>query len=280
MRIDLHTHSVASDGTDAPDRLVAEAARAGLDVVAIADHDTTLGWDLAVAAAREHGVGLVRGAELSCRAGGMSVHLLSYLHDPDDPGLLGEGARIRASRLERARAMVDRLALDYTITWADVLDQTEPGTTVGRPHIADALAARGHVADRSAAFATLLATASPYYVPYYATDAVRAVELVRAAGGVPVIAHPGAIARGRVVPDAVVRAMVDAGLGGLEIDHRDNSEGERARLTALAASCGLLVTGGSDYHGAGKPNRLGEHTTAPAVLEAIEAQARLAVVRP
>ena len=280
MRIDLHTHSVASDGTDAPADLLAAAAGAGIDVVALTDHDTTRGWAEAEGAVARNGVALVRGAEISCRAEGISVHLLSYLHDPQHPGLLGAAERTRAARLTRARDIVDRLAEDYALTWADVEEQTVPGTTVGRPHIADALAALGHVTDRSAAFSTLLATTSPYYLPHYAPDAEEAVRLVRAAGGVPVMAHPAALMRGRIVTDRIIEQLVDAGLAGLEVHHRDHDEAQRRRLSELAASSGLLVTGSSDYHGAGKPNLLGEHTTTPEVLEAIVEQGLLPVIRP
>lgn len=280
MRIDLHTHSVASDGTDAPAELMAAAARAGLDVVALTDHDTTRGWAQAQDVVHETGVALVRGAEISCRADGISVHLLSYLHDPEHPGLLAVAERTRAARLTRARDIVERLAEDFELSWADVEAQTVPGTTVGRPHIADALAARGHVVDRSAAFASLLATGSPYYLPHYAPDAVEAVRLVRQAGGVPVMAHPGALSRGRIVTDEVIERMADAGLAGLEVHHRDHDEAQFRRLAHLAASAGLLVTGSSDYHGGGKPNLLGEHTTTADVLEAIEDQGLLPVVRP
>ena len=280
MPIDLHTHSAASDGTDAPADVMAAAARAGLEVVALTDHDTTLGWAEAAVAAARHGVALVRGAEISCRAGGTSVHLLSYLHDPADEALLAELDLTRRSRIARARAIVERLAVDYDLTWDDVQAQTVTGTTVGRPHIADALVAKGHVADRSAAFVSLLAVASPYYVHHHAPDVVRAVELVRAAGGVPVLAHPGAVERGQVISDAVIRRLVDAGLAGLEVHHRDHDAAQRERLAAIAAASDLLVTGSSDYHGAGKPNVLGENVTSIEVLEAIEAQGRLAVLRP
>ena len=280
MRIDLHTHSVASDGTDAPAEIMAAAARAGLDVVALTDHDTTQGWAEAEAQVPAHGVALVRGAEISCRAAGVSVHLLSYLHDPQHTGLLAEGERTRDARLDRAREMVERLGADFGLTWEDVEAQTVAGTTLGRPHIADALAALGHVTDRSAAFTTMLAVGSPYYVPHYAPDAVAAVELIRAAGGVPVMAHPAAASRGRIVGDAVIATMAEAGLAGLEVHHRDHDAAQRSRLTHLASSLGLLVTGSSDYHGQGKPNELGENLTAAEVLEAIEAQGHLRVVRP
>lgn len=280
MRIDLHTHSVASDGTDTPERVVAAAARAGLDVVALTDHDTTAGWAAAEAAVARHGVALVRGAELSCRAEGVSVHLLSYLHRPDDAALLAEADRIRASRAERAREMVRRLAADFPVTWEDVMAHTGPEATVGRPHIADALVTNGVLPDRSAAFASILANESPYYVQHYATGLVRAIRLVLAAGGVPVIAHPGAATRGRILTDVAIREAAAAGLAGLEVHHRDHDAHQLARLTALAEELGLLITGSSDYHGRGKPNLLGEHTTHPDALAAIADRGSLPVVRP
>lgn len=280
MRVDLHTHSRVSDGTDAPATLMADAAAAGLDVVALTDHDTTAGWDEAASAVAATGVALVRGTEISCSAGGISVHLLSYLHDPEDPALAAELAASRDSRDGRARHMVELLARDLALTWEDVLAQAAPGATIGRPHVADALVARGHVPDRSAAFASLLATGSPYYVRYHAPDVVHAVELVRGAGGVPVMAHPRAAVRGRVVSDDVVRSMARAGLAGIEADHRDHTKADVAAVRDLAAALGLLVTGSSDYHGTGKPNMLGENLTDPAVLAAIEEQGRLAVLRP
>ena len=280
MRIDLHTHSSASDGTGAPGLVVAQAAQAGLDVVGLTDHDTTAGWDEARDAALVHGIALVRGTEMSARARGVSVHLLSYLQDPTEPALADELARIRGARERRAREIVDLLAVDHPIGWDDVVAQAGPGAVVGRPHIADALVAAGVLPDRSAAFTDLLATRSRYYVPYYAPSALDAVRLVRAAGGVPVLAHPGADGRGRTVPDAVLDELAAAGLAGLEVDHRDHSPEQRVRLRAVAARLGLLVTGSSDYHGTGKPNQLGENLTAPEVLDAIVAQGTTEVVRP
>ncbi len=278
VRIDLHTHSRVSDGTESPAELVAQARRAGLDVVALTDHDTTAGWAEAAAAAPVDGVALVRGTEVSCTAGGISVHLLSYLHDPQDEALAELLTRSRTSRDGRARAMVDRLAVDFDLTWEEVAARAGAGATIGRPHIADVLVARGHAADRAGAFATMLAPSGPYYVRYHAPEAVDAVALVLAAGGVPVFAHPRASSRGRVVSEQVIRDLADAGLAGLEVDHRDHTEADKASLRALAAELGLLVTGSSDYHGAGKPNRLGEHTTAPEVLAEIADRGRIEVV--
>ncbi|RYV52263.1 PHP domain-containing protein [Pengzhenrongella frigida] len=279
MLIDLHTHSRVSDGTQTPTDLVASAAQAQLDVVGLTDHDTTDGWAEATQAASGTGVAVVLGTEVSARTRGISVHLLSYLQDPTHPALVAELERIRTARLTRARRMVELLAEDYDLSWDDVVAQTQPGTTVGRPHIADALVVAGVVPDRSAAFARLLVVRSRYYVPHYAPDVFDAIAAVRAAGGVPVLAHPGAEERGRVVPDDTIEAMAAAGLAGLEVHHRDNPPAQVVRLSALAARLGLLTTGSSDYHGAGKPNRMGENVTDPAVFDAIEAQGVTAVVR-
>ena len=277
--IDLHTHSTASDGTDEPGQVVEAAARAGLTVVALTDHDTAAGWDEAAAASSRTGVALVRGAEISTIDDGISVHLLSYLHDPAHPALLRELERTRTSRLTRLERMAALLAEDYPITWEDVLAQTGPRATVGRPHLADALVAAGVVASRDEAFATMLRPGARYYVPHDAPSTLEAVRAVREAGGVPVIAHPGAGARGRVVPEHTIERLAEAGLAGLEVDHRDHDAPTRARLRDLARSLGLLVTGSSDYHGEGKPNLIGENTTAPEALEAIESQGRLEVLR-
>ena len=271
MRIDLHTHSNVSDGTETPAEVIRSAAKAGLDAVALTDHDSTDGWDQAAEAAVQQGLAFVPGMEISCRTDkGISVHLLSYLHDPTHPGLLEEINKSRDARLTRAERMVTLLSEDYPLTWDDVIHHVAPGATVGRPHIADALVAAGVVADRSEAFNSILTSHSRYFSQHYAPDPALAVGLVRAAGGVPVFAHPVASSRGRIVGDKTYREMIDAGLLGLEIDHRDNPEEGRKFLRDLAAEHGLLITGSSDYHGTGKPNLLGENLTDPAVLERIE----------
>lgn len=273
MRIDLHTHSAVSDGTQAPAEVVRSAADAGLDVIALTDHDTTGGWQEALAAGERLGIQVVPGTEISCSTDtGISVHLLSYLHDPASPRLVAELGEARESRETRARRMVDLLAADVDISWEQVQQQVGVGTTIGRPHIADALVAAGIVRDRSEAFAGLLSSRARYYVRYYAPDPVEAVRLVVAAGGVPVMAHPLARLRGRVVGDEVIEAMADAGLAGLEVDHRDNDPQAREHLRSLASRLGLLVTGSSDYHGAGKANPIGENTTDPDVLTEILAR--------
>lgn len=280
MRIDLHTHSAVSDGTDSPSELMQAAAAAGLDVVALTDHDTTAGWAEASDAVGHSGVALVRGTEISTRAGGISVHLLSYLHEPTDPGLMALFDRSRGSRELRAQHMVERIGEDIALTWADIEAQAADGATIGRPHIADALVARGHVPDRAAAFRTVLHPAGPYYVRYWAAETVDAIAAVLAAGGVPVMAHPRASVRGRIVSADTIRGLAEAGLAGLEVDHLDHTPQDRELLRELAAELGLLVTGSSDYHGTGKPNRLGALTTAVEVLEEIERRGSLPVLRP
>jgi 3',5'-nucleoside bisphosphate phosphatase len=271
--VDLHTHSRVSDGTESPAQLVRVARDAGLGTVALTDHDSTAGWAEASVAAVENGVTLIPGMELSTRVEWSSVHLLAYLFDPGNARLVAETARIREARLHRAEQMVARIGADYDLGWDDVVAQTEPGTTVGRPHIADALVARGLVRNRSEAFAGILHWRAGYYQPHYAPDPLQAVELVIAAGGVPVIAHPATVSRADVALESRMGDLVDAGLFGLEIDHRENTDAGKERLRALAARYGLALTGSSDYHGAGKPNRLGENTTPVEVVDALIARA-------
>lgn len=270
--IDLHTHSRVSDGTESPAQLVRAAREAGLGTVALTDHDSTAGWSEASVAARENGVTLIPGMELSTRVGWSSVHLLAYLFDPSDARLVAETARIREARLLRAEEMVQRIGRDYDLAWDDVVAQTNPGATVGRPHIADALVARGHAPNRSAAFAGILHWRAGYYQPHYAPDPLTGIELVVAAGGVPVIAHPATVSRADLALEDSLEEYVEAGLFGLEIDHRENTPEGREHLRELASRYGLALTGSSDYHGEGKPNRLGENTTAPEVLEALIAR--------
>jgi predicted metal-dependent phosphoesterase TrpH len=270
--IDLHAHTSVSDGTETPAELVAAAVEAGLDVVAITDHDATSGWQHAFDAARGTGLTVVPGLELSTQLDYASVHVLGYLVDPANPDLVAETGRIRAERLNRAQSMVQRIAVDYpTLTWDRVLEHTTPDATVGRPHIADALVELGYVPNRSAAFRSILHWQGGYYRPHKAPPPVEGVRLIVAAGGVPVIAHPGARGPERVLSGSRMRELVDAGLAGLEIAHRDNPPASRTRLTRVARRYGLLTTGSSDYHGAGKPNRLGENTTDPAAYARIVA---------
>lgn len=270
--IDLHTHSSVSDGTESPGEVVRQAALAGLGTIALTDHDTTAGWAQAAQAARTHGVTLIPGIEFSAQIGRASVHVLGYLIDPDDAPLRAEMAQVREARITRAERMVARIGVDFPLSWDDVLEFAGDGATVGRPHIADALVAKGFVADRSAAFESILHWRGGYYQPHYAPPPARAVSLIRAAGGVPVLAHPATRGRAAMAAEPF-DALLAAGLLGVEVDHRENDELGRRTLRFLAAKHDLIVTGSSDYHGTGKPNALGEHTTEPAMLERIIAAA-------
>jgi len=259
MRADLHVHSTASDGTDPPAEVMRRAARAGLDVVALTDHDTVAGHAEARAAAGP--VTLLPGMELSCRLDGRSLHMLAYLFDADQPELAAELARIRDDRVLRARAMVDKLAgLGVDVSWGQVA-AIAGQAVVGRPHIARAMADSGAIASPREAFTRdWIADGGRAYVGRYALDPVRAIDLVRAAGGVTVLAHPRA-GRDTWVTNEQITRLAAVGLAGLEVFHPDQSEAERARLIALAHDLALVPTGGSDDHGSLTDYRLGGETT-------------------
>ena len=273
MRIDLHTHSTASDGTDTPADLVRKAAAAGLDVVALTDHDTTRGHAEALAALPQ-GLTLVTGAELSCRLDGVSMHLLAYLFDPEEPALLAERELVRDDRVPRAKGMIAKLnELGVPVTWEQVARIAGDGS-VGRPHVASALVELGVVDSVSDAFTPeWLADGGRAYVPKHETDPFEAVRLVKNAGGVAVFAHPAAAKRGRTVPDSAIAELAQAGLDGIEVDHMDHDPDTRARLRGLAGELGLLVTGSSDYHGSRKTCVLGEFSTDPEVYGEITRRA-------
>ncbi|MGQ0838261.1 PHP domain-containing protein [Actinokineospora sp.] len=274
MRIDLHCHSTASDGTDSPAELVVAAHLAGLDAVAITDHDTTAGWAEA-AAALPPGLRLVRGAELTCvspdgRGGQATVHLLAYLFDPHAAEVVAEYARTRAERRSRLHAMAGRMAADgYPVDADTLLADLPDDVPAGRPHLAQALVRAGVAASVNEAFAKHLHGRNGYSVPSRRTPLVAAIEMIKAAGGVTVLAHGFAHRRGPTISAGVIADLVPVGLDGLEIDHPDHDEAARAGLRALAARHGLVTTGSSDYHGTNKTIRLGAETTPPEMLSAI-----------
>lgn len=268
--IDLHTHSSCSDGTQSPGDVVASAAQAGVTVMALTDHDAVSGWGPAAEAGVECGVSVVPGLELSTQARGISVHMLAYLVDPDHEELTALMASIRSHRDTRAQRTVALLAADgYPVDFDTIVDFVGAGVTLGRPHIADALVRAGTFEDRNAAFADVLHGSSRYYVRHWAPDAEDAVAVIAAAGGVAIMAHPFAHARGRTVSESVIASLVKAGMAGLEVHHRDHDAGAMQQAGALCHDWGLIATGSSDYHGAGKSNRLAEHTTDPAQLDRI-----------
>lgn len=278
---DIHCHTAFSDGTETPEGLVRAARDAGLLGVGIADHDTSAGWEQAADAARRAGMPLLRGTEITACDEGISVHMLGLLYDPDDPGVVAMFARTRQARLARTRRMVDLLAKDYPIDWDSVSAQIREGdnTTVGRPHIADALVAAGVYRTRSEAFAGAVSAASPYYIPTPSPTTHEVLHTIGEAGGVVVLAHPGDPSRNRrLLTDEQIVTLADEGLDGLEVWHRGNPPDQRRRLLALADRLGLLVTGGSDWHGAGKPNLLGENLTDEATVDRIVGRGALPVV--
>lgn len=278
MRIDLHTHSTASDGTDTPAELVAAAARAGLDAVALTDHDTTGGWEAATAALPS-GLSLVRGAELSClspdgRGGRCTVHVLAYLFDPESPTIAAEQARLRAQRWERLHTMAGLMAEDgYPVDPEALMADLPPGASAGRPHLARALVKAGVVGSVDEAFGLFLATGGRYHLNKSDTPVRTAIRMIADAGGVTVLAHAFARARGPVVTAGVIADLADAGLTGLEVDHPDHDRATRAELAGLAADLGLLTTGSSDYHGTNKVIRLGQETTDPEMYHALTERA-------
>ena len=273
MRADLHTHSSVSDGTEPPAVVIRRAATAGLDVIALTDHDTVAGQREAASALPE-GLTLLPGAELSCRLEGHSVHLLAYLFDPENDGLAGEMAEIRESRLYRARAMVDKLnELGASVTWEQV-SEIAGGGVVGRPHIARAMIDAGVVASFDEAFSPdWLGPGGPAHVSRYALDPAKAIRLVNAAGGVTTLAHPRGQTRGWQIPDEVIADLAATGLTGIEVNHPQQDERERGRLTELAARLGLVASGGSDDHGALTGFRIGSEVAPEGGYEQLIAHA-------
>lgn len=284
--IDLHSHSTRSDGKETPTEVFEKAARAGVDILALTDHDTSSGWSEALEAAVRVGVGFIPGIEVTTlathsrgnRSWSFSVHMLAYLPDANNADLAAELYKTVNAREIRAKKIVDRLAEDFPITWDLVLAELEDGATIARPAIADALVSLGVVFDRAEAFDGPLSSEGKYYVPNENVDTMDAIRKIRLAGGVPVIAHPMArseeVPEGRKMPEEHFEEMVSAGLGGIEIFHRDVPEFVRPWLSSFAAKHDLVITGASDYHGEnGKPNRLGENGTSLEMLQRIIDQA-------
>jgi 3',5'-nucleoside bisphosphate phosphatase len=271
---DLHTHSTFSDGTLDPEQVVELAAGRDLAGIALTDHDTTAGVERARKAATATGLEVLLGCELSAEQDGGSIHVLGYGFDPAEPVFAARRAWIRDGRVGRARRMVERLrALGADVDLDRVLELAGSGS-VGRPHVARAMVEAGVVADVGSAFAPeWIGTGGRAYVAKDAVGPVEAVELIRGAGGVAVLAHPSLHAGAGAVPEPVIRAMAAAGLDGLEVDHPDQAAAERTRLRALAGELGLEVTGASDCHGALYGYRLGVERTPDATVERLLARA-------
>ncbi len=281
MLIDLHTHSNASDGTDSPSELIDKAISKGLDLIALTDHDTVGGWDEATTALKNHEsnskLELVLGSEVSCQGeDGTSIHMLGLLFDPNYTPLISEFEKTRENRVTRMSRIISRLnEAGIEITIEEVNAQKRGDATLGRPHLADALVARGHVASREEAFNIFLHNGSKFYINHYSPSPEVAIRLIKEAGGVAVIAHPLASRSGRKIDLETLNQLIKAGLDGIEVDHRDHNEMERSELMRLAIEHNLVVTGSSDYHGTGKMNQLAEFTTHPEQWERLEAKAKV-----
>ena len=273
MVIDLHTHTSYSDGTDTPAQLINKALAAGISIIGLTDHDSISGWQEATDALRT-GISLVPGAEISCQTpDGISVHILGLLFDSNNSELMNTLEKTRENRhgrMEKIIARINEAGID--ITMDDVLEQLSDGATLGRPHLADALVKKGIVASRDEAFTQMLHNNSKYYVSHYSPTPEAAIKLIKAAGGVSVIAHPMASHRGKTISLDTFGSIIQAGLDGIEVDHRDHSPDEKSQLIKLANESNLVMTGASDYHGNGKLNTLGEYTTRPEQWEKLESR--------
>ena len=272
--IDLHTHTNKSDGTDSPRELVNKAIAQGLTVLAISDHDTTSSWEEATQTLRGS-MQLVLGSEISClTTDGISVHMLGLLFDGGHPEMQIMLEETRDGRLPRMRKMIEKMqGAGIDISMADVEAARPEGATLGRPHLADALVNKGIITSRDEAFQGMLNNDSEFYVSHAAPTPVDAINMIRKAGGVAVIAHPFASHRGQILQASDFQNLVEAGLNGIEVDHRDQNPDERAQLRAIARELDVVISGSSDYHGTGKLNALAEFQTSPIEWEKLEAQA-------
>jgi predicted metal-dependent phosphoesterase TrpH len=272
--IDLHTHSTVSDGTDSPSQLINKALASGIKVMALTDHDSIAGWDEATAHLRP-GMDLVLGSEISCQTeDGISVHMLGLLFDPTFEPLQEVLMQTRDNRYGRMQKIIVRMnAAGIEISMEEVLAQLSEGATLGRPHLADAMVAKGLAKSRDEIFEKWLHNNSPYYVAHYSPTPEIAIGLIKAAGGVAVIAHPMASLRGRIVSVDSFAMYVEAGLDAIEVFHRDHTADQRELLMGIVKDLGVLRTGSSDYHGNGKLNELAENTTEIDQWEALEARA-------
>lgn len=272
--IDLHTHTTFSDGTDTPTQLINKALAAGITTIALTDHDSISGWQEATSALRP-GICLVPGAEVSCQTlDGISVHILGLLFDPSNNALIDTLEKTRENRYGRMEKIIAKInEAGINISMSEVLEQLSDGATLGRPHLADALVKKGVVASREEAFTQMLHNHSKYYVSHFSPTPETVIKLIKEAGGVSVIAHPMASHRGRTISLDTFGSLIQAGLDGIEVNHRDHSPQEKTQLIALARDSKLVMTGASDYHGNGKLNLLGEYTTEPDQWQKLEERA-------
>lgn len=273
--IDLHTHTVHSDGTFTPDRAVRLAAERGLDAVAVTDHDTTGGLPEAFATGLAVGVEVVPGVELSTVYRDQGVHVLCYFMDVEHPELVAELGRLRDDRFRRGELMVAKLReLGYPISFERVSEIAHGGNIV-RPHVAQALVEAGVVPTVKDAFSDeLIGAGGRAYVEKHALDPIDAVALVHRAGGVCVLAHPGTFRETRPVPSTLIEELAEAGLDGIEAAHPEHTPEAEAAYRDLAERFGLFWTGSSDCHGDRyDPVRMGTRTTPPEQFERLKGRA-------
>ncbi len=264
--IDLHLHSTASDGSFPPEVVAAMAERNGIRVMALTDHDSLDGIAAAGERARQAGIRVIPGVELSVTESGFDVHLLAYGFDPADRGLVAAIGRYRASRHDRARKILARLkGLGIRIGLEEV-EEIARGGALGRPHVAEALLRAGHVENFNEAFQRFLGHHAPAYVPKQTVSLEEAVTIVRDAGGVTVLAHPGTLNR-----DHLIAAWARRGLDGIEVWHSKHGPGDVARYREIAKRHAFLMTGGSDFHGERTPDvSIGGVAVPESILEPLE----------
>lgn len=252
--IDLHVHSNYSDGTDTPAELIQIAEQRGLSAMALTDHDTVTGVPPLLEAAKHSPVEAIPGVELSAECARGTMHILGYFIDHTCRTLLERIKMLQSGRHERNLAILKKLnKLGYVLMWSDVEKQAGVDV-VGRPHFADALVARGHVKSRKLAFDLLLAKGRPAYVERYRYKAGECVELIRAAGGVSVLAHPGTVYLPEDQMRGTVKGLAEHGLNGIEVFTADQQPGNIMRFSKWADEFGLIRTGGTDYHGRNTPD--------------------------
>jgi predicted metal-dependent phosphoesterase TrpH len=285
-RVDLHSHSTASDGGLSPEELVARAASLGIEVLSITDHDTTEGLPAAQAEAQRRGITLVPGVEISTVSDDEEIHLLGYFVDPEDPDLQTLLTRTREARRERAQQMLARLAdLGLPIEWDRVLEVAGGGGSIGRPHVAATLLEAGHVHSWDEAFDLWIGRDCPAYVERYKLSPEDAIQLLRGSGGLAVLAHPYIYNRygerkmsldlNRWLP-----RLSEAGLTGIEVYYPNYPRRASRELLALAIQHGLLVSGGSDFHGGMLGSGLGGVAVPWAVWEGLARAHRARQSRP
>ncbi|HTG48546.1 MAG TPA: PHP domain-containing protein [Actinomycetota bacterium] len=270
---DLHTHSTYSDGTATPAENVRLAVERGLEGIAVTDHDTTAGYDDAFAAAEGTGVRIVPGIEFSAEYDGASLHVLAYWADPAHPGLREELRRLTDTRFRRGELMIEKLReLGYDVSF-DRVRAIAGDDLIARPHVAQAMVEAGIVPTEAEAFDRFISDGGIAYVPKHALDPLDALALIADAGGACVLAHPGMWRDADEVPEDLIERMAAAGMAGLEVDHPDHDEAQRATYRLLAERLHLVPTGASDCHGERYGFRLGACTTPAELVDELRARA-------